>query len=67
MKIELRVSLDKIKKGDIIMKYSIMRDLVDNTYWIVDRITEWADEIKVYESDSLHACFIWFIERCIQK
>ena len=45
------------------MKYFIMRDLVDNTYWIVDRITERADEIKVYESDSLHACFIWFIDK----
>lgn len=40
------------------MKYSIMRDLVDDTYWIVDRANERADEIKVYESDSIYDCIL---------
>lgn len=45
------------------MKYSIMHDLVDDTYWIVDRVDDRAEEIKVFESDSLHACFNWFRDR----
>lgn len=45
------------------MKYSIMHDLVDNTYWIVDRPNDRCDEIRVYESDSLHDCFRWFIDK----
>ena len=45
------------------MKYSIMHDLIDDTYWIVDRPNDRCEEIKVYESDSLHDCFIWFIDK----
>ena len=40
-------------------KYSIMHDLVDDLYWIVERNEDRAEEIKVYESDSLHDCYCW--------
>ena len=42
------------------MKYSIMKDFEDLSYWLVDRNYERATEIKIFESDSMHECFAWF-------
>lgn len=42
------------------MKYSIFHDFEDDGYYVVNnRSKEYATEIKVYESDSLHDCFGW--------
>ena len=43
------------------MKYSIFHDIEDDGYYVVNNSSkEYATEIKVYESDSLHDCFVWF-------
>lgn len=42
------------------MKYSVFHDFGDDGYYVVNnRSNEYATEIKVYESDSLHDCFEW--------
>ena len=42
------------------MKYSIFYDFEDDCYYVVnDCSKEYATEIKIYESDSLHNCFKW--------
>ena len=42
------------------MKYFIFHDFEDDGYYVVNnRSKEYATEIKVYESDSLHDCFEW--------
>jgi hypothetical protein len=42
------------------MKYSIFHDFEDDGYYVANnRSKEYATEIKVYESDSLHDCFGW--------
>lgn len=42
------------------MKYSIVKDFTDLSYWLVDRNYERATETKIFESDSMHECFSWF-------
>ena len=42
------------------MKYSIVKDFTDLSFWLVDRNHERATEIKIFESDSMHECFSWF-------
>lgn len=41
------------------MKYAIMHDFEDDCYYLTNFFHEYATELKVYESDSLHDCFEW--------
>ena len=45
------------------MKYSIVKDFEDLSYWLVNRPNERATETKIFESDSLHECFSWFNDK----
>ena len=45
------------------MKYSIVKDYTDLSFWLVNRESERASEVKIFESDSMHECFRWFVDK----
>ena len=49
------------------MKYSIVKDYTDLSYWLVDRDCESDTEIKIFESDSMHECFSWFVQQSFKN
>lgn len=49
------------------MKYGIFKDYTDLSYWLVNRDYERADEIKIFESDSMHECFSWFNAKSLEN
>lgn len=49
------------------MKYSIIKDYEDMSYWLVDRNHDRASEIKIFESESIHECFSWFFKESFRN